>query len=224
MDTEDFRNGDQTVSIVQEVKQALLDRILSKAIRPGDRINENQLAAEFNVSRGPIREALRSFDLSHVVEMVHNKGVFVRKLDVAQVLHLYDVRAGLAYTAGKLLARRATAQQIATMYELCRSMEEMREQKDSQAYVNLNEQFHATLMNYTGNPRLIEWSRILDLELRIFLRGGTFSPSRLRASNEEHLALVQCIDAGDEQGAALAFEAHITKGRIRALDSIATND
>ncbi len=215
---------DQGISIVQQVSQALLNRILSKAIRPGDRINENLLATEFNVSRGPVREALRSLELSHLVEVVHNRGVFVRKLDLAEVLHLYDVRAGLAYTAGKLLARRTTTEQIATLDALCRSMDEKREQKDSQAYVELNEQFHEMLMTYTGNPRLIEWSKIIDQELRLFLRGGTFSASRMRASNEEHQALIRCIDSGDAEAAALTFEEHITKGRVRALDSMVTNE
>lgn len=224
MNTVGLRGVDQGNTIVQQISQTLLSRILSKAIRPGDRINENLLATEFNVSRGPIREALRAMELSHLVEVIHNKGAFVRKLDIAEVLHLYDVRVGLAYTAGKLLARRTTAEQIAKLYALCQAMEEKREQKDSQGYVELNEQFHATLMSYTGNPRLIEWSKILDQELRVFLRGGTFSASRMRTSNEEHLALVQCIDAGDAQGAALNFEEHISKGRVRALDSMITTE
>lgn len=224
MNTVGLRGVDQGNTIVQQISQTLLSRILSKAIRPGDRINENLLATEFNVSRGPIREALRAMELSHLVEVIHNKGAFVRKLDIAEVLHLYDVRVGLAYTAGKLLARRTTAEQIAKLYALCQSMEEKREQKDSQGYVELNEQFHATLMSYTGNPRLIEWSKILDQELRVFLRGGTFSASRMRTSNEEHLALVKCIDAGDAQGAALNFEEHISKGRVRALDSMITTE
>lgn len=126
--------GDQNTSIVQKISKMLLQRILSKAVRPGDRINEHQLAAEFDVSRGPIREALRSTELSHLVEVVHNKGVFVRKLDMVEVLHLYDVRSSLAYSAGKLLARRASAEQIAALYALCAAMEERRAQKDPLAY------------------------------------------------------------------------------------------
>lgn len=215
--------GDQNTSIVQKISKMLLQRILSKAVRPGDRINEHQLAAEFDVSRGPIREALRSTELSHLVEVVHNKGVFVRKLDMVEVLHLYDVRSSLAYSAGKLLARRASAEQIAALYALCAAMEERRAQKDPLAYVELNEQFHAALMNFTGNPRLIEWSKILDQELRVFLRGSTFSASRMRTSNEEHLSLVRSIEEGDVDEAARRFEEHITKGRLRALDSMITS-
>lgn len=211
---------DSDQSITSVVRQALLDRILSKSIQPGDRVNENQLASEFKVSRGPIREALRALEQAHLVEIVHNRGVFVRKLDIADVLHLYDVRAGLAYMAGKLLARRITSEQVSELYAFHEAMEEARQNKDSLAYVGLNEKFHAALMSFTGNPRLIEWSRNIDQEMRLFLRGGSFGPSRLRASNEQHLTIIQRIDAGDAEGAAFAFEDHVTTGKVRALDSL----
>jgi DNA-binding GntR family transcriptional regulator len=214
------KNPEDGGSIMLEIRKDLLARILTKTLRPGDRINENQLSIELDVSRSLIRQALRSAELSHLVEIVHNKGAFVRKPDLTTIFDLYDVRAGLAYTAGKILARRATMEQIAELYALYEEMEARREAKDPQAYVVLNERFHATIMNFTGNQRLIEWSRIIDQELRVFLRGGTFSPSRLRASNGEHLELIKRIDAGDPEGAGQCFENHVTSGRLRALESI----
>lgn len=217
-DTTDIQAAD--LSLTDSVRQTLLDRILSKAIRPGDRINENQLATELGVSRGPIREALRALEHAHLVEIVHNRGVFVRMLDIADVLHLYDIRAGLCHVAGRLLAKRITAEQIAELRRVYGEMETARQTHDSVSYVQLNETFHTMLLNFTGNPRLIELSRNIDQQLRLFLRGGAFGPSRLRASNEEHLDLIEKIEAGDTEGAAKAFEDHVTSGKVRALESL----
>ena len=213
-------NGQSDQSAAESFRKILLDRILKGELAPGERINENQLAAEFQTSRGPIREALRTLEQANLVEVVHNRGVFVRKLEIKDALHLYDVRAALAYMAGKLLARRATAGQIQTLRSLHEAMEKVRLAKDTTSYAELNERFHATLMQFTGNPRLIEWAAGIDRELRQILRGGVAGPSRLRASNDQHLAIIEMIDSGDAQAAALAFEDHITSGKARALDSL----
>ena len=213
-------NGQSDQSAAESFRKILLDRILKGELAPGERINENQLAAEFQTSRGPIREALRTLEQANLVEVVHNRGVFVRKLEIKDALHLYDVRAALAYMAGKLLARRATAAQIQTLRSLHEAMEKVRLAKDTTSYAELNERFHATLMQFTGNPRLIEWAAGIDRELRQILRGGVAGPSRLRASNDQHLAIIEMIDSGDAQAAALAFEDHITSGKARALDSL----
>lgn len=207
-------------SAAENFRRILLDRILKGELIPGERINENQLAAEFHTSRGPIREALRTLEQANLVEVVHNRGVFVRKLEIKDALHLYDVRAALGYMAGKLLARRATAEQIQALRGLHEEMEQARLAKDVVLYAELNERFHATLMQFTGNPRLIEWAESIDRELRQVLRGGVAGPSRLRASNDQHLSIIEMIDSGDAQAAALAFEEHITSGKARALDSL----
>jgi DNA-binding GntR family transcriptional regulator len=218
----EIQNSDQ--STTQQIRQILLDRILNSELLPGQRINENQVAAEFQVSRGPVREALRSLEQAYLVEMVHNRGVFVRKLDIREALHLYDVRAAFAYLAGKLLARRLSAEKVRMLYDLHEKMEEKRLEKDAHGYSELNELFHSTLIRSTGNDRLIEWSENIDRELRLILRGGVAGPSRLRESNEQHLNIIRKIDAGDAQGAALAFEEHIASGRARALDSLIAQD
>jgi DNA-binding GntR family transcriptional regulator len=213
---------DQDQSSTEIIKQALLARILGGTFGVGERVNENQIANEFNVSRGPVREALRSLEEARLVTSVRNKGVFVRKVDVNEALHLYDVRAGLAYVAGGLLAQRATAEQIDKLFAYYESMEHERGQRNSAAYFNVNEQFHRDLMRFAGNPRLVEISEGIDRELRVFLRHGVAGPTQLRISNEQHKALIECIANGDDKGAAEAFYLHVATGKLRALDSLIT--
>lgn len=214
---------EQELSSTEIIKQALLARILGGAFGAGERVNENQIANEFNVSRGPVREALRSLEEARLVTSVRNKGVFVRQVDINEALHLYDVRAGLAYVAGGLLAQRATAEQIDQLFAHCQAMEHEREQRNSEAYFKINEKFHRDLMRFTGNTRLIEFSESIDRELRVFLPHGMAGPSHLRTSNEQHKAIVECIYNGDEKGAAEAFYVHVATGKLRALDNLITH-
>lgn len=204
------------------IKEALVERIIGGAFGVGERLNENQIAIEFNVSRGPVREALRSLEEARLVTSIHNKGVFVRELDIDEALHLYDVRAGLAYTAGKLLAQRATGEQIDTLYERYAAMERERENRNSRGYFEINERFHVDLIAFTGNPRLVQLSNGIDRELRVFLRQGVVGPSQLRISNEQHKLIIDNVAAGDARAAADAFENHVATGKLRALDSLIT--
>jgi DNA-binding GntR family transcriptional regulator len=215
-------NTGHDLSSTDLVKQALLDRILGGVFDIGERLNENQIAAEFNVSRGPVREALRSLEEAHLVTSIHNRGVFVRSIDLQEALHLYDVRAGLAYTAGKLLAQRATAEQIDALYSMFDEMEVERTARNPQRYFEINERFHHEAMRFAGNPRLTQMSEAIDRELRVFLRHGVGGPSQLRISNEEHRVILDSIAAGNARAAAEAFENHIAAGKLRALDSLIT--
>ena len=107
----------------------LLEREIERVILvggydPGDRINEKELALRFGISRGPVREALRSLEATGLVEQIPNRGVFVRQLTAAQADDIYEVRAALFSLAGRLLAERATDDDIARLRTFVRAMDD----------------------------------------------------------------------------------------------------
>ena len=83
-------------SLARPVREQLEGMILRGELRAGERLNENALATKLNVSRGPVREAARLLSEAGLVTVIHNRGVFVREIKLEEVLHVYDVRAGLA--------------------------------------------------------------------------------------------------------------------------------
>ena len=91
------------------VRDRIEHMILSGELKAGEHLNENALAAELNVSRGPIREATRSLADAGLLTIMRNRGAFVREISLEDVLHVYDVRAGLASVAGRLAALRTLA-------------------------------------------------------------------------------------------------------------------
>jgi predicted transcriptional regulator len=141
------------------------------------------------------------------VQIVRNRGVFVRKISLEEALHLYDVRSGLARVAGRLLAGRVTVKQIAVLNSLYEDLERAREAQDQAAYNEGNRQFHASLLDFTGNRRLISYHETTEKELRQFVRRGVLGAARLRISNREHKHILDCIAAGDDEGAAAASNA-----------------
>jgi DNA-binding GntR family transcriptional regulator len=213
----DRPDGESLTTVIREKIERM---ILSGDIPAGQRLNENALASELNVSRGPIREATRSLENAGLVEIVRNRGVFVRQISLEDALHLYDVRAGLARVAGRLLAGRATSEEIAALQETHEKMEQAREAQDQPAYNQGNRLFHSQLVTFAGNPRLTNYHETTNKELRLFVRRGVLGPARLRISNREHEAILDAVVQGDAGAAADAFERHILNGKQRMLDSL----
>ena len=223
LDTEAEPLPERTGSLTTIVREKVERMILSGELASGERLNENALAARLNVSRGPLREATWSLEQAGLVQIVRNRGVFVRKISLEDALHIYDVRSGLARVAGRLLASRITAEQIAVLDGLYEDLERARRNQDQSAYNEGNRQFHTRLVGFTGNERLIGYHETTEKELRLFVRRGVLGPARLRVSNREHRQILDCIVKGDDEGAADAFERHILNGKRRMLDSLSSS-
>ncbi|MGJ3259523.1 MAG: GntR family transcriptional regulator [Rhodospirillales bacterium] len=205
------------------VRDRIEHMILSGVLKAGERLNENALAAELNVSRGPVREATRSLADAGLVTIMRNRGAFVREISLEDVLHVYDIRAGLASVAGRLAALRATPEGVAELQDLWEQMEAARIERDSDHYYEINRRFHARIVEMTGNPKLIEFHETTEREVFLFLRRGVTGPTRIDTSNRQHKEMLDAIAAGDEQAAAGAFERHVVAGKQRMLDTLVSN-
>lgn len=213
---------EKTESLTTIVREKIERMILNGEFAGGERLNENALAARLNVSRGPLREATWSLEQAGLVQIVRNRGVFVRKISLEEALHLYDVRSGLARVAGRLLASRINAEQIAVLTDIYEALERSRKSQDQSAYNEGNRRFHTSLVGFTGNERLISYHETTEKELRLFVRRGVLGPARLRVSNREHKQILDSIVKGDDEGAAAAFERHILNGKRRMLESLSS--
>lgn len=205
-----------------ELGEAVLQRIekmvLTGAIGAGERINELQLAAKLKVSRGPLREALGRLEASGLLVSIPNRGMFVRKVELADALHLYDVRAGLARTTGRLVAQRTSPPQVERLRAAFGEMAAAVKADDVGAFYAGNLDFHSLLIEYAGNPRLAAINEAVRNELQLYLRDAVVGPARLAKSQAEHRAILEAIAAGDAERAGAAFEAHILAGKQRMLD------
>ena len=202
------------------VRERIERMILTGELKAGDRLNENELATEMNVSRAPVREATRALSEAGLLTIVRNRGAFVRDISLEEALDLYDLRSGYARVAGRLAALRAGPEQVAEMEAMWQHMEEARDHQDSDDYYEVNRQFHARVLEASGNHRLIELHEANEKELMLFLRRGVYGSLRLDASNRDHRRIIDAIAKGDEKAAARTFEDHVIGGKQRMLDTL----
>jgi DNA-binding GntR family transcriptional regulator len=210
-------SAENPISTADRLEQELERLILEGEYQPGARINENALAARFDVSRGAVREACRLLQRSGLVNIVPNQGSFVAALSVAEIVNLFDVRACLGRLAGRLAAATVTRSALQEMRELIDKMDEASRASDADRYIGLNIAFHATLYGTTGNAQLATLDAQMGKQLRIYRRHGLEFGGGLTVSNVEHRSILAAIERGDCEAAGNEVEKHIENGRDRFI-------
>ncbi|MEJ1977882.1 MAG: FCD domain-containing protein [Acetobacteraceae bacterium] len=210
----DLRRGSTLSSLVAKEISRL---ILTEEFPRGSRLNEAELATRFGISRGPVREALRTIERDGLVVGIANRGVFVREIDSSAAAEIYDVRAALFSMAGWILAPIISDDDLARLADLLAQMDVAQNAEDLEAYYPINLEFHATLVRLAGNARLTEAYFGLIQELHLFRRRSLVSPGGMMRSNIEHGAILDALRQHDPELTASRMRAHVLVSRDRML-------
>jgi DNA-binding GntR family transcriptional regulator len=208
-------------SLTTVIQEKIERMILEGEFTPGQRLNEMAIAQALGVSRSPVREACRKLEQAGMVEIINNRGMFVRSVDLKQALDIYDIRGALGDLAGQLIARHATPEDLADLRRQVDDMALSVEQDDAKAYYRQNLRFHRSLVEGTRNPRLAEMFLGTDKELHLYRQRSLVQPAGMHVSHQEHRAIVEAIASGDEARAGEAFRRHVLNGRDRAVQAAA---
>jgi DNA-binding GntR family transcriptional regulator len=204
------------LSISEQLKQL----IYSGEILPGERLNEAALALRMGTSRGPIREAIRILAGFGIVTAVPNKGVFVRKISVREMLEIYELRALVFGFAAQRATERLTVANRVELERLLKAMDTACETGDGNGYYSLNLEFHALILTLSNNKRAHQAYLDYVNELHLFRRKYFDSPGNMRKSNVEHWQIYEAISSGSEARAKSTAERHVLSGRQRLLSTL----
>ena len=198
------------------VREKIRTRIAEGIWGPGFRLVERDLAEEFEVSRVPVREALRALESEGFIELLPRRGAVVRDLTRSVVADLFDIRQVLEGLAARLVAERADADGLARLAAVVEDGRRAVEAGDHSWAGTANTAFHETLLDLTGNPSLRAVLEPVTGRLRLLFRQTT-DHGRVQAEHEQlHAALV----LGDAELAAMVAVAHVRASRHMVLDAM----
>lgn len=206
----------QSTSLTRLVADSVEKLILSGELAPGVKLNEVALAERFRVSRGPLREAFRLLEESGLIYQEKNRGAFVRVVELSEAAELYEVRAGLDATAGRLLAGRINAEQLSALRQLTNQMASV-DNRDVEQFHTMNLDFHDQIIAMTGNQTLTDTYRKLAKQLALFRKRNLMAPMAIPHFAQEHSAIVDMLEQRNAIGCAEALYAHAQGGRQRML-------
>ncbi|MEU8242852.1 GntR family transcriptional regulator [Actinoplanes missouriensis] len=202
-------------SLRDRAYEELRRRILATELAPGARLVERDLAAELEVSRIPLREALRLLEADGLVLLVPHKGALVAPFTPADVRDLFDVRESLEALAARLTALRRDPAGLARLKDRLAAARAATAAGDSDGVAAANAGFHADLVDLSANPLLSAMMRPLAARTHwLFRLTAQRDPDQQCAEHEEMYA---AIEAGAAERAAELARDHVASGRETSI-------
>jgi len=193
----------------EEIAAALEDEIVQGELAPGQRLDEQVLGKRFQVSRTPVREALRLLGASGLVTLEPRLGAIVARPTVSEIFDLFDLVGEMEAVAARLACERmgdADRERIMTTHDACRVAGRS---GDAEAYIERNDAFHAAIHIASENRALRDQIQLLNKRLAPYRRFITFRPERKQAAEQEHEVLARALLKGDADAAARAMKEHV---------------
>jgi DNA-binding GntR family transcriptional regulator len=192
----------------EDVKEYLINAILSGQLKPDERIIETRLAQELGISQGPVREALRDLDLFGFVVCEPFRGARVRRFSPADLVGIYPIRAALEGLAARSAAARVDADFIARLEALFARVRQMAAVGDRHAYMEADNAFHEAIVLHSGNSWLSRFWQNMNLPMTTIVT-VTLTTRSLPELAERHLPILAALTAGDAGAAEAAMRLHI---------------
>jgi DNA-binding GntR family transcriptional regulator len=193
--------------LVDLAHDAIRESIVAGQFSMGERLVETQLARDLEMSRAPIREALRRLVQEGLVEDQPHRGALVATMSASNITDLYNVRLGVETIGLRLFIKRAASTE--PLWQAIADMEEAAEGNRAAGVVTAEFEFHHNIALAAGNRLLMSIFGDLEGQLMLALALDDASVERLGAVPAQHIPVVEAIDAGNEQAAVAAFAEHL---------------
>lgn len=196
-------------STVEFIAEELRQAITSGSLEPGDQLGEADLAEHFEVSRGPLREAMQRLVSEGVLHAIANRGVFVNELTLDDVRDVYRTRSVIERGAIEISLKGRRAELHAAVSVAVDQMRAAAARGDGPAVSDADQAFHEALVECSGSPRLIRAMRTLLVETRMCLGELRTTYPDLDTQVHEHEALAEAFRTQSPAKAKALLLAHL---------------
>ena len=184
------------------------EAILQGSLQPRERLVEAHLAKQLNLSRGPIRDALKQLEREGLIVILPRRGAFVNHLEKSDVWEIASLRAVVEGLAARILAERKDQPATERLETILRDMAAVGDENPVQ-FATLDLRFHEILVEATGHRRLLQFWTNLRTQIWMFIRETRLGGLRPAGSTIEiHRAILDAIRAGDASEAERVARSH----------------
>jgi DNA-binding GntR family transcriptional regulator len=201
------------MKVAEQVRQWVENAIRTGELLPGDAIDEAALMERFQVSRTPVREALLQLQAQSLLQSQPRGGMLVARLDVQQLLAMWELLAELEGVCARLACERIAAQDLEELARVHRAAEACAADEDVEAWQAHNRAFHEVLYKACANPCLRE--EVLQTRARTgaYRRHAFAAIGQIRRSWEQHGEILESLRARDPRRTWELMVAHLSPGQ-----------
>ncbi len=217
-------NGSSGEVLHLAVAQRLRSLIVEGGIAPGEKLNERELAGRLQVSRTPLREALKLLTAEGLVEHLPNRGATAVQLSPDDVAHAFEVMAALEGLSGELACARIGDAEIAELRALNFEMRAHHARRELSAYYRVNAQIHRAINRAARNPVLTQTYDRLNARLQAFRFRSNFDAEKWDIAVREHDAMIDALAARDGARLRRILVEHLRHKRDVVLAQLAHSE
>ena len=207
---------EKTVSLEEQVYEALEEEILSGSLPKGKIVTENELSGRLGVSRTPVRGALRRLAEEGLIEIAPNRHATIVGISIEDLIDTYKIRMRLEGLSSRLATERMSNDEKAKLTDFVELSEYYIYKKDTEHLKQLDTEFHSMIYRASGNRMLCRILSELHRNITRYRKLSLGTPGRLEKSVAEHREILNAILAGDSQLADELTSRHIE----RALENL----
>jgi len=197
-------------ALYEEVAELLRQQIFARELEPGSWIDELRIAEALGISRTPMREALKVLAAEGLVTMKVRRGAYVTEVSEKDLRDVYHLLALLESDAARVVAVKASVDQLQQIESLQRELELATADRDR--FFEINEAFHMLLLQIADNRWRDQMVADLRKVMKLNRHSSLFKEGRIAQSLAEHNAIVQALKDRQPELAAQRMQAHFTHG------------
>lgn len=204
----------------QQVAHRLRQMLVENRIPPGAKLNERELSDELNVSRTPLREAIKMLAAEGLVELLPNRGAIAVDLTELDILNTFEVMAGLEAQSGELAAQRVTDAELAEIKAMHYEMLAAYTRRDLPAYYRLNAAIHCAINLAAKNPVLTLTYNQVNARLQALRFRSNQDGEKWSAAVKEHEQMINALTARDAVAMRAVLMGHLINKRDVVIDQL----
>ena len=204
----------------QEVAVRLRQRIVEGQLAPGAKLNERELSESLQVSRTPLREAIKMLAAEGLVELLPNRGAVVAQMSAQDVADTFELIAGLEGQSGELAAERIGEAQLVEIRALHFEMRAAFTRRDLATYYRLNALIHTHINAAAGNRVLTQTWANVNARLQALRFRSNFDEAKWKRAMKEHDRMVELLAARDAAALRALMVTHLLHKRDAVLESM----
>ena len=201
-----------------QVSARLRAMLVEGHIAPGAKLNERELCEQLQVSRTPLREAIKLLAAEGLADLLPNRGAVAVKLGEADVVNTFEVLASLEGLSGELAAQRITAAQLAEIRALHYEMLACFTRRDLSGYYRLNAQIHSAINAAAANPVLVGTYRSINARVQSLRFRTNQNEAKWKHAVKEHERMVDALVAHDAAAMRTVLVDHLLRKRDTVLE------
>jgi len=202
-----------------QIADMLRDMIMTGKLQEGDKVNETDLCNTMGISKTPLREALRVLSVEGLIRLVPHRGAFVTKPTFEEIAEMFAVMSLLEGFCARTACEKMNKRDFSRLEKLHSRLEENFERQHQEAYIRINNQYHALVQEIAGNRTLNQIVDGLRKKILLYRFQSLNLPGRFEASIREHRELLEAFRNRDHRKAESLMRQHLNN-QAEALEHL----